>query len=110
HQLVKKEKDIQNYQQIRDAISQFIVGLIIVAMIVWTSIQVDANNIQPTVIAAFILMIFSITDALLPMSEAMERVPTYIDSLERITQVENNPAPRLNRSTEQIQPHQTFDI
>src|SRR5699024_7618610 len=36
-----------------------------------------------------VLMTFSITDALLPVSEAVEHVPSYMDSLARIEKVED---------------------
>ena len=60
---------------------------------IWANIQVGDGAITATMIAAFVLMMFSITDALLPMSDAVEEIPTYLDSLRRMIKLqeqENN--------------------
>src|SRR5699024_5724555 len=42
-----------------------------------------------TVIAAFVLVTFSIIDALLPMSQAAADIPTYADSIKRLQAIES---------------------
>lgn len=61
---------------------------------IWSSIQANMDVIAPTIIAAFVLMIFSVTDALVPISEAVEHVPMYADSIDRIQAVEHTDMPR----------------
>lgn len=87
--LLQAEQSFQKMQIRRDLLSQFFVGVIIVLTIIWTSIQTTSEVITPTLIAAFVLMMFSIADALLPLSEAIEKIPSYSDSLKRMNQVED---------------------
>src|SRR5699024_5091325 len=89
-ELHRKERNIQSWQHFRDGFLQLTIGLIIITMIIWSSLAVDQSVITPTLIAAFTLMIFAITDALKPMSEAIELLPIYTDSINRIKLVEQN--------------------
>lgn len=82
--LINKENKVNNWHHLRDAVLRFIAGITIVLMMIWTNVQVGEGAISSTLIAAFVLMMFSIVDALIPMSDAVEEVPTYIDSLKRM--------------------------
>src|SRR5690625_38906 len=82
--LMKKEETIYRWHHLRDASLRFMVGVVVILMMYWTNVQVETDTITPTLIAAFVLMIFSIVDALLPISDAVEEIPTYVDSLERM--------------------------
>lgn len=82
--LMEQEKQVYRWHHMRDAFSRFVVGLVVVLMMYWTNLQVGEDAITATLIAAFVLMMFSITDALLPVSDAVEEVPTYLDSIERM--------------------------
>mgnify|MGYP001163251625 FL=1 len=91
--LINKENSVNTWHHIRDSFLRFIVGIAIIAMMIWANIQVGDGAISATIIAAFVLMMFSITDALLPMSDAVEEIPTYLDSLRRMIKLqeqENN--------------------
>lgn len=95
--IIQTERKIERWHYIRDAISQLAIGATIIAVMIWASIQADMNVIAPTIIAAFVLMIFSVTDALVPVSEAIENTPTYADSLERIQAIEHTDLPKQYR-------------
>ena len=69
--LINKENSVNTWHHIRDSFLRFIVGIAIIAMMIWANIQVGDGAISATIIAAFVLMMFSITDALLPMSDAV---------------------------------------
>src|SRR5699024_6707943 len=73
---------------VRDGVLRLLVGLIIIAMIIWTDYKTEQGVFSPTIIAAFVLMTFSIMDALLPVSDAIEQVPSYSDSITRIQKIE----------------------
>lgn len=88
--LINKENKLNNWHHIRDAFLRFIAGLAIIAMIVWANFQAGEGTISATVIAAFVLMMFSITDALLPLSDAVEEIPTYMDSLRRMERLQES--------------------
>src|SRR5699024_1193068 len=88
-QFNKTENQLRKWKHSREAVLRLMAGLVIIAIMIWTDIQTGAGKFSPTVIAAFVLMTFSITDALLPVSEAVEHVPSYMDSLARIEKVED---------------------
>lgn len=83
-QLQATEKEIDRWHHIRDASARFIGGIVIVVMMLWANKMVGEATLTPTLIAAFVLMTFSIIDALLPLSEAVEEVPIYADTVSRI--------------------------
>ncbi|WP_438311903.1 thiol reductant ABC exporter subunit CydC [Sporosarcina sp. FA9] len=87
--LVKTEKKIQGFRHIRSGFIQLIIGGSVVLMIIWTGNEASTGNISPTLIAAFTLMMLSITDALAPSSEAIEQIPTYEESLSRLKKIED---------------------
>lgn len=89
NELMQNEKFIKRYHYMRDLFVQLIVGIAIVMMIFWTAGQAEIGQIAPTLIAAFVLMILSVSAALIPVSDAVERIPSYKDSVERIASVEN---------------------
>ncbi|MBC6974837.1 thiol reductant ABC exporter subunit CydC [Bacillus sp. Xin] len=93
-QLVKIEKKMKRWHHIRDGIIHLIVGMVVISMIIWTGNQAESGQIAPTVIAAFILMTLSITNALIPVSDAIDRIPSYIESAHRLNSVENEMAPQ----------------
>ncbi|GGE73600.1 thiol reductant ABC exporter subunit CydC [Priestia taiwanensis] len=86
--LVTMERRIKRWHHIRDAFIHLVVGITMVSMIIWTGEQADVGNITITVIAAFVLMTLSITASLAPVSDAIERIPSYKDSIVRLTSVE----------------------
>ena len=92
--IVHTEQKIKRWHYRRDAMIQFIIGISIIAMLIWVSIQAGQDVMSPTVIAAFVLMTFSVTEALAPLSEAVEHIPSYTDSIERIKAVEQTNLPK----------------
>ncbi|WP_369903541.1 thiol reductant ABC exporter subunit CydC [Bacillus manliponensis] len=87
--LLKVEQNMKRWQHVRDGLIHLIVGIVVISMIIWTGKQAQAEYIAPTVIAAFVLMTLSVTNALIPVSDAIERIPSYRDSLARIENVGN---------------------
>jgi len=87
--LVKTENNLRKWKHVRNALLRLIIGFVIVLMIIWADKQTGQRAFSPTVIAAFVLMTFSIMEALLPISDAVEHIPTYTDSLTRIQNIED---------------------
>src|SRR5699024_5030884 len=87
NQLLQKEHHLNRWHHMRDAGLRSFIGVLTVCMLVWTGLQVDDGSMQATLIAAFVLMMFSVTDALLPVNEAVDEIPAYMDSLERMDQL-----------------------
>lgn len=86
--LIDKENSVNKWHHIRDASLRFVVGISIILVMMWADQLAGDGLISPTVIAAFVLMMFSIADALVPISDAVEETPTYLDSLRRIQQLD----------------------
>src|SRR5699024_2135634 len=82
------EKKIQKWNHQREGILRFTASIAIILMLFWSNIQTEEGSITATLIAAFVLMTFTITDELIPVSEAVEEIPTYVDSLERMDKIE----------------------
>ncbi|TPG92651.1 thiol reductant ABC exporter subunit CydC [Brevibacillus laterosporus] len=88
------EKDEAKVARIDDALSewskwrnflgQIIVGCIVVTMLFWTGDQYAMGEITVTLIAAFVLVMFPVMDIFLPISEAIEKIPQYQNSLDRL--------------------------
>ena len=89
-QLLKIEKRMKRWNHIRDSIIQLVVGIVVISMIIWTGNEAASEQIAPTVIAAFVLMTLSVTNALIPLSDAIDRIPSYVESAHRLNQVEGN--------------------
>lgn len=89
-QLSNTDKTLRKWGHLREAILRLMTGLIIIIMMIWADVQTSGGQFSPTIIAAFVLMTFSIMDALIPISDAVELVPSYTDSLERIKAIEKN--------------------
>src|SRR5699024_671899 len=87
-ELVTIEKKIQRWNHIREGILRFTASIAIILMLFWSNIQTGEGSITATLIAAFVLMTFTITDELIPVSEAVEEIPTYVDSLARMDDIE----------------------
>ena len=93
HGLLEIEKKMKQWQHIRSGVIQLCIGIAVIMMIIWTGNQAGGEQIEPTVIAAFTLMMLAITDALSPTSEAVEQMPAYEESFRRLNEIENMDTP-----------------
>lgn len=89
-QLLKTEQRVKSWYHIRDSIIQLVVGIVVISMIIWTGNEAASGQIAPTVIAAFVLMTLSVTNALIPVSDAIDRIPSYVESFHRLNSVESD--------------------
>ncbi|MBO1579515.1 thiol reductant ABC exporter subunit CydC [Bacillus sp. XF8] len=87
--LLKIEKKMKRWQHIRDGIIHLTIGIVVISMIMWAGKQAESEQIAPTIIAAFVLMTLSVTNALIPVSDAVDRIPSYIDSISRLNRIES---------------------
>lgn len=79
---------LRSWSRLRMFIGQAIIGLGVLSMIYWAAGQFADGAIAGTLIAAFVLVVFPVGDAFLPVSEAVEKIPQYRNSLERLNGVE----------------------
>ncbi|WP_054942610.1 thiol reductant ABC exporter subunit CydC, partial [Paenibacillus ihuae] len=79
---------LRSWSRLRMFIGQAVVGLGVLSMLYWAAGQFADGAIAGTLIAAFVLVVFPVADAFLPVSEAVEKIPQYRNSLERLNGVE----------------------
>lgn len=87
------ERNMKRFQHGRNLFIQLCIGISFMMMIVWAGRSAQLGIIEPTLIAAFVLMMLAITDALAPTSEAIEQLPTYDVSLTRVSATESAVVP-----------------
>ncbi|WP_460324203.1 thiol reductant ABC exporter subunit CydC [Paenibacillus sp. YSY-4.3] len=85
--VASKERKLRAWARWRSLIGQLVVGIAVVSMIYWSGGQAAAGQIDPVLIAAFVLVAFPLADAFLPLSEAIERTPQYQESLRRLNRI-----------------------
>lgn len=82
------ERRVKSEQRIRDLFLQLIIGAMVISMVYWSSSMVAEGNMHVTLIAAFVLVTLAIAEAFLPVSEALEQIPEYTESLSRLEALE----------------------
>ncbi|SDF58175.1 ATP-binding cassette, subfamily C, CydC [Fontibacillus panacisegetis] len=81
------DRQLRAWSRWRSLIGQLVMGLAVVSMIYWSAGQVATGDLNPVMIAAFVLVVFPLTDAFLPVSEAVQRIPEYRESLNRLNRI-----------------------
>jgi ATP-binding cassette, subfamily C, bacterial CydC len=74
----------------RDVSNQMLLGTIVILSIYWANGLTLDGKIQPTLIAAFGLLMLSLLETFLPISGAVSETTTYRDSLKRLDAIEGN--------------------
>ncbi|GAY78757.1 transport ATP-binding protein CydD [Sporolactobacillus inulinus] len=93
----QEERAVSSFRKRRDFIAQVLIGICVIGLVVWSGGMSHTGALQPTLIAAFSLVIFSVAEAFVPLSEAVERVPQYERALARLKEIE---APAQHESDE----------
>ncbi|WP_340020597.1 thiol reductant ABC exporter subunit CydC [Paenibacillus sp. FSL K6-1096] len=86
--VARTDSALRRWARVRMFIGQAVVGLGVLSLLYWAGGQYADGAIAGTLIAAFVLVVFPVADAFLPVSEAVERIPQYRNSLERLDGVE----------------------
>ncbi|MCM3700889.1 thiol reductant ABC exporter subunit CydC [Paenibacillus macerans] len=87
--VARKDRKLRAWARWRSLIGQSVVGLAVVSMVYWAGGQAASGQIDATLIAAFVLIVFPLADAFLPVSDAVERIPQYSVSLARLARIED---------------------
>lgn len=72
----------------RDLMAQCVIGLMVVSVTVWAGNAASVGQLPVVMIAAFVLVLFPLTETLLPVGDAVEHLPQYRESLDRLKQLE----------------------
>lgn len=81
------EKKLSHWNQSRAFQLHVISGLILIMVGIWAGFTAQNGEIMPTYIAAFTLVTLPILEGMIPLSQAIERIPTYEESLQRIDSI-----------------------
>ncbi|MGN7359140.1 thiol reductant ABC exporter subunit CydC [Paenibacillus sp. SAF-054] len=79
---------LKRWARWRQLLGQVVIGLSVITMTVWAAREYAGGQIPATMIAAFVLVVFPIMDAFMPVSEAIEKIPSYQSSLQRLGEIE----------------------
>ena len=104
---------LRRWARVRTFIGQAVVGIGVLSMVYWAAGQYADGAITGTLIAAFVLVVFPVADAFLPVSEAIEKVPQYRNSLERLSGVNVNHEMEGNMASAaevNILPHEVHNV
>lgn len=87
--LDQMDKRTKTWAYCREFIGQLVVAAMIISMICFAASLVSQDQLAGVFIAAFVLVVFPLSEAILPVSNAAEKYPRYEESLNRVTQLEN---------------------
>lgn len=85
------ERRLNRWSRWRTFIAQAVAGLIVVSMVYWAGRQYADHHIAASMIAAFVLVCFPLLDAFIPIAEAVEKIPQYQESLDRLATLNDSP-------------------
>ncbi|MFK3957971.1 thiol reductant ABC exporter subunit CydC [Guptibacillus hwajinpoensis] len=83
-EIYREERRRSAFVSYRNFAAQCVVAIIVLSMLVWTGNQSMDGQISHTLIAAFVLILFPLTEAFLPLSDAVSELPGYEDSINRL--------------------------
>lgn len=84
---------LRRWERYRTLVAQSVVAVTVISTVYWAGQQSAVGELAPSWIAAFALAVFPLMDVFLPLSGAVEKIPQYEDSLDRIQQMEFADAP-----------------
>ncbi|WP_100332593.1 thiol reductant ABC exporter subunit CydC [Bacillus xiapuensis] len=89
-QLLGLERKRNRFIRWRNSAAQIVIAVMVVSMLAWTANASASGEIAHTLIAAFVLVLFPITEAFLPLSDAISEIPSYQESINRLSKVEED--------------------
>ncbi|GAF39585.1 cytochrome bd biosynthesis ABC-type transporter, ATPase and permease component [Agrilactobacillus composti DSM 18527 = JCM 14202] len=75
----------------RDFILQIIFLVMVLVLIIFTNQHLTANQAQANFVSAFVLAIFPLSDAFIPISTGFDELPLYADSVQRLNDLQPTP-------------------
>ncbi|WP_405142485.1 thiol reductant ABC exporter subunit CydC [Paenibacillus sp. FSL H7-0942] len=81
-------RKLRRWTRWRDLMAQSVIGLLVVSVTLWAGNAASIGQLPAVMIAAFVLVLFPLTESLLPVGDAVEHLPQYQESLDRLKQLE----------------------
>ncbi|WP_342487562.1 thiol reductant ABC exporter subunit CydC [Bacillus sp. FSL M8-0266] len=83
-QLLALEAAKHRFIRLRQFFAQLIIGGAVVLVVYWSGSVVQSGSMSHTLIAAFVLVLFPLTEAFLPLSDAAGDIPVYQHAVSRL--------------------------
>jgi len=80
----RTDRALKRWARLRGFIGQTVVAVTVVTVVYVAGKQYAGGSLDVTLIAAMVLAVFPVMDAFLPVSEAVERIPQYGQSVQRL--------------------------
>ncbi|QHZ45126.1 thiol reductant ABC exporter subunit CydC [Bacillus sp. NSP9.1] len=87
HRWLEIERKRQRFSRWRDFAVQCLAAGLVLLMLMWAGGLSAEGGLPHTFIAAFVLVVFPLTEAFFPLSDAAGAIPAYEDSLRRMEQL-----------------------
>ncbi|WP_017691734.1 thiol reductant ABC exporter subunit CydC [Paenibacillus sp. PAMC 26794] len=81
-------RKLRRWTRWRDLMAQCVIGLMVVTVTLWAGNTASVGQLPAVMIAAFVLVLFPLTETLLPVGDAVEHLPQYRESLDSLKQLE----------------------
>ncbi|WP_340014855.1 thiol reductant ABC exporter subunit CydC [Paenibacillus sp. FSL K6-1318] len=81
-------RKLRRWTRWRDLMAQCVIGLLVASVTCWAGNAASIGQLPAVMIAAFVLVLFPLTETLLPVGDAVEHLPQYRESLDRLKQLE----------------------
>ncbi len=78
------------FRRKRDIFAQMIVGILVLLMLYWVGNESNVGDLPRTLIAAFILVLFPLTEAFIPLANSVASMTIYNDSINRLESIEEH--------------------
>ncbi|MDP4107456.1 MAG: thiol reductant ABC exporter subunit CydC, partial [Bacillota bacterium] len=89
-ELLIVETKLHSFVNWRSVLNQMVLGIIVIIAIYWADDMTVNGKIPGTFIAAFGLVMMSLLESFLPLSEAVSEASSYQDSIKRLESMETN--------------------
>lgn len=80
----RTDRALKRWARLRGFIGQTVVAVTVVTVVYVAGKEYAGGSLDVTLIAAMVLAVFPLMDAFLPVSEAVERIPLYGQSVQRL--------------------------
>ncbi len=84
------ERKLGRHKRYTALVLQTVVGLIVAQTAVWATGQVADRSMEATLLAACVLVMLPLTEAFLPMTDAIQRIPSYGESVARLDKLNDD--------------------
>lgn len=98
------ERKQRFWNQSREMQIRILSGVVLIFMGIWSGFMALAGEFAPAYIAAFTLVTIPVIDGLIPISLAVERTPTYKESLKRLEEIEKTVPPVYEGTVSSMEP------